>query len=167
MEETKNIGELLEEEIEDEIENLAELEPGSEEHSKAVESLTKLYKLRIEEIKNELDFDEKRERRLAEQEQAEKEAEAKAEQFNEELELKKQQFEADLELREREVALKENQTVKLIVEIGIGVGVPLLLKFIDVCSYNHWFKKGLIFEETGSISNHMTRGLLTKMTPKR
>lgn len=165
--EERNIGELLKEEIADEIEGLSQLEPGSEEHSKAVESLTKLYKLKIEEAKNELDLDEKRERRLMEQEQVEKEAEAKAEQFNEELELKKQQFEMDLELRERDLALKENQTVRLIVEIGIGVGVPLLLKLIDVCSYNHWFKKGLIFEETGSISNHMTRGLLTKMTPKR
>lgn len=50
---------LLEEEIESEINNLGCLSPGSEEHSNAVESLTKLYKLKIEETQNERDHIEK------------------------------------------------------------------------------------------------------------
>ena len=41
-EEIKN---LLKEEIKNEIENLASLDPGSEKHSTAVESLVKLYKV--------------------------------------------------------------------------------------------------------------------------
>ena len=45
-EEIKN---LLEEEIKNEIENLASLEPGSEKHSTAVESLAKLYKVKLDE----------------------------------------------------------------------------------------------------------------------
>lgn len=47
--------ELLREEIIDEIENLNSLTPGSEEHSVAVDSLVKLYKMKLEEekVKNE------------------------------------------------------------------------------------------------------------------
>lgn len=46
------IMELLGEEIKSEIENLASMKKGSEEHTNAVENLAKLYKLRIEELKN-------------------------------------------------------------------------------------------------------------------
>lgn len=46
------IMELLGEEIKSEINRLSSLESGSEEHSTAVESLAKLYKLRIEEVKS-------------------------------------------------------------------------------------------------------------------
>ena len=44
-----NIRELLEEQIASDFGDLATLEMGSEEHARAVEDLTKLYKLRIEE----------------------------------------------------------------------------------------------------------------------
>lgn len=47
-EEIKN---LLEEEIKNEIKNLSSLEPGSEKHSTAVESLAKLYKAKLDEDK--------------------------------------------------------------------------------------------------------------------
>ena len=42
---------LLEKEIKNEIENLSSLEPGSETHSTAVESLAKLYKVKLDEDK--------------------------------------------------------------------------------------------------------------------
>ena len=156
MADANNIGELLADEIKSEIDNLGSLEPGSDEHSKAVESLTKLYKLRIEEIKNEMELDEKRDRRLMEDEQAKKDAE-----------LKTQQFEADIEFRERELALKDSQDHGLIFDLAIGIGVPLLLKLIDTIAYDKWYNRGLIFEKTGTITAHMTKGLVTKMTPKR
>ncbi|MGN1370923.1 MAG: hypothetical protein ACI4XM_01390 [Candidatus Coprovivens sp.] len=47
--EEKNINELLCKEIEEEIKYLKTLEPGGEEHSRAVESLTKLYKIKMDE----------------------------------------------------------------------------------------------------------------------
>ena len=53
------IRDLLEEEIKTEIRDLSTLEPGSKEKSTAIEDLAKLYKLRIEETKNEWDFSEK------------------------------------------------------------------------------------------------------------
>ena len=50
---------LLNETIERELDNLYSLESGGEEHARLVEAITKLYKLRIEENKNEADLIEK------------------------------------------------------------------------------------------------------------
>lgn len=50
---------LLEEEIRTEIKHLGSLESGSEEHSSAVDSLTKLYKLKLEEDRNAIEHQEK------------------------------------------------------------------------------------------------------------
>lgn len=47
---------LLEEEIKSEISNLSKLEYGCEKHTAAVESLNKLYKLKLEEDKNYLEY---------------------------------------------------------------------------------------------------------------
>lgn len=55
----EEIRKLLGEEIKTEIRDLSTLEPGSKEKSTAIEDLAKLYKLRIEETKNEWDFSEK------------------------------------------------------------------------------------------------------------
>jgi len=61
----EEIRKLLEEEIKAEIRDLSTLEPGSKEKSTAIEDLAKLYKLRIEETKNEWDFTEKYESRVS------------------------------------------------------------------------------------------------------
>lgn len=52
---------LLDEEIKEEIEALSHLEFGNEEHTKAIDNLAKLYKLRIEETRNRLEHQEKAE----------------------------------------------------------------------------------------------------------
>lgn len=54
---------LLEEEIKTEIKRLASLNSGSQEHTTAVDSLTKLYKLKLEEDKNAVEHMEKIENR--------------------------------------------------------------------------------------------------------
>lgn len=56
MEEIKD---LLDGEIKDGIQTLSELELGSKEMSIAIDDLSKLYRLRIEETKNENDFSER------------------------------------------------------------------------------------------------------------
>lgn len=56
MADEKEIKDLLEEEIRSEFAKLADLKPGDREHSEAVDSLVKLYKLNIEEIENEREF---------------------------------------------------------------------------------------------------------------
>ena len=53
------IRDLLGEEIKEEIQNLSTLESGSKEKSTAIEDLAKLYRLRIEELKNDGDLSEK------------------------------------------------------------------------------------------------------------
>jgi len=55
----EEIKSLLAKEIESEIENLDSLTPGSQEHSAAVESLAKLYKLKLEEDKTSMEYLEK------------------------------------------------------------------------------------------------------------
>jgi hypothetical protein len=59
----EEIRDLLGEVIKTEIQNLSTLEPGSKEKSIAIEDLAKLYRLRIEETRNEWDFNEKYESR--------------------------------------------------------------------------------------------------------
>lgn len=59
----EEIKDLLGEEIKTEIRNLSTLEAGSKEKSTAIEDLAKLYRLRIEETRNEWDFNEKYESR--------------------------------------------------------------------------------------------------------
>lgn len=65
---SENIKELLNEEIAAEIQAISSLNSGSEEKSKAIEDLAKLYRLRIEETKSELDAEDKRSRRTLESE---------------------------------------------------------------------------------------------------
>jgi hypothetical protein len=59
----EEIRDLLGEVIKTEIRNLSTLELGSKEKSTAIEDLAKLYRLRIEETRNEWDFNEKYESR--------------------------------------------------------------------------------------------------------
>lgn len=63
----EEIRRLLGEEIKTEIQKLSSLESGSKEKSTAIEDLATLYRLRIEETKNELDFDEKYDARASDQ----------------------------------------------------------------------------------------------------
>ena len=60
MEEIRN---LLDEEIKAEIEALSSMQFGSNEHLTATENLATLYKLRVDETKTALDFEEKSENR--------------------------------------------------------------------------------------------------------
>lgn len=55
----ERIKELMDEEIQSQIRDLAAFETGSKEKSDAIEDLAKLYKLRIEEAKAEMDLDDK------------------------------------------------------------------------------------------------------------
>lgn len=59
-----NSTEMLERQIETEIENLSILEPGSEEKTRAVDNLTKLYRMKMDSAQLELDAKNKREDRF-------------------------------------------------------------------------------------------------------
>ena len=80
---SENIKELLNEEIAAEILAISSLPSGSEEKSKAIEDLAKLYRLRIEETKSELDAEDKRSQRTLESEANVRENEIKKSQLDE------------------------------------------------------------------------------------
>ena len=62
----KELDELLDEEIRNEIEGLSDFESGSEEKLKAIKGIAELYKLKIEEDKSQVDAVDKEERRKTE-----------------------------------------------------------------------------------------------------
>ena len=83
--EEKNIEELLSEEIAAQIEALSDLQSGSKEKSTAIDDLTKLYKLRIEENKSVWDADEKYNRRMMDEESVTKDGDFKDRQIAEQV----------------------------------------------------------------------------------
>lgn len=60
---TESVREQLEKEIAKEFEDLSLIQPGSEEHTAATESLAKLYKLKIDEDRSTIERKEKQEDR--------------------------------------------------------------------------------------------------------
>ena len=122
-----SIQSLLDERIEKEIQGLSLLSTGTEQKTAAIEDLTKLYKLKIEEAK----------------------VEQAKEQSSNELELK--QIDAKAQARDRWISY----AVQGVLTIGGWI------------VYDIWFRRGLRFEETGSIRAPMTRNLLSRMLPKK
>ncbi len=133
-----NINELLDEEIVTEIQNLSEMEDGTDEKSQAIDNLTKLHKLRIEEIKCRLDAEEKNNRRIMEQEEINNDDKIKLEQINEQ--IKDRYF-----------------------RLGISVGELL----IPLIFYGIWMKKGFKFEETGTYTSKTFTGLINRFKPTK
>lgn len=133
-----NINELLDEEIVTEIQNLSEMEDGTDEKSQAIDNLTKLHKLRIEEIKCRLDAEEKNNRRIMEQEEINNDDKIKLEQINEQ--IKDRYF-----------------------RLGISVGELL----IPLIFYGIWMKKGFKFEETGTYTSKTFTGLINRFRPTK
>lgn len=149
------IKELLGEEIKNQIENLSSMEPGSEAHCKAIDSLTKLYRLKIDDDKNEIDDNEKHNRRVMDKEQRIIDAE-----------FKEKQLELDTEIRNCELDLKEDQLREVSKDRWINFGLQVGLTAFGFIFYDIWNRRGLRFEETGSITSPQTRNLFSKMLPK-
>lgn len=129
---------MLDEEIRDEIENLSSLSYGSKEYSDAVDGLTKLYKLRIEDSKAAMEYDKEIANDEFRREQAEKEEQSRKEQLAE-------------------------QRIDRFVRIGIA-GFELM---VPIVFYNVWMKRGFKFEETGSFASTTFRGLINRFRPTK
>lgn len=137
MEET-NINQMLNDEIAAEIRALDYLEAGSKEKAMAIDSLTQLYKLRIDENKSIWDADEKENRRVMEEETKAREDEIKHIQIAEQ---KKDRY----------------------FRVGIA-GAELMIPLIF---YGIWMKKGFKFEETGTITSSTFKGLINRFRPTK
>lgn len=134
----EKIKNLLCEEIEEEIRKLSSLEAGSKEKSTAINDLATLYRLKIEETKTELEFDEKRERRFMEINQSDSD-----------IRVKRHQLEAD----------EKDRYFRLGIELT-GIILPLLF-------YATWMRRGFRFEETGTFTSTTFRGLFNRFKPTR
>lgn len=118
----KDIKGLLNEEIKMELSALEGLTPGSDEHAEAVDTLVKLYKLKIEESKLENEFEEKRERRSMD--------------------------ENDLMFKEIQAGeQKIDRYLKLAVEMA-GIVLPLIFYAVWMCKGFEFEKKGTFTSTT-------------------
>lgn len=136
--EEKNIEELLSEEIAAEIQALSDLDSGSKEKSTAIDDLTKLYKLRIEENKSIWDADEKYNRRVMED-----------------------------EANARDDEVKRTQIAEQVKDRYFRVGIAAAELMIPLMFYGIWMKKGFKFEETGTITSSTFKGLINRFRPTK
>lgn len=133
-----SIKELLSEEIAEEIQALSTLDAGSKEKSTAIEDLTKLYKLRIEENKSEWEADEKYNRRVMED-----------------------------EANTRDDELKQIQIAEQVKDRYFRLGIAAAELMIPLMFYGIWMKKGFKFEETGTYTSTTFRGLFNRFRPTK
>lgn len=153
---SENIKELLNEEIAAEILAISSLPSGSEEKSKAIEDLAKLYRLRIEETKSELDAEDKRSRRTLESEANVRENEIKKSQLNE-------QIKADVQDEQYKRSQLDEQVKDRYFKLGIAAAELL----IPLMFYGIWMRKGFKFEETGTYTSTTFRGLFNRFRPTK
>lgn len=132
------ITELLGEEIKSQIESLSSLETGSKEQSEAVDNLAKLYRLRIEENKNNWEYSEKFDRR-----------------------------EMEDEAQKRDEQLKKNQLEEQVKDRYFRFGVNIAEVILPLIFYASWMKKGFKFEETGTFTSATFRGLFNRFRPTK
>ena len=153
---SENIKELLNEEIAAEIQAISSLNSGSEEKSKAIEDLGKLYRLRIEETKSELDAEDKRSRRTLESEANVRENEIKKSQLDE-------QIKADVQDEQYKRSQLDEQVKDRYFKLGIAAAELL----IPLMFYGIWMRKGFKFEETGTYTSTTFRGLFNRFRPTK
>lgn len=152
----ENIKELLNEEIAAETQAISSLDSGSEEKSKAIEDLAKLYRLRIEETKSELDAEDKRSRRTLESEASVRENEIKKSQLDE-------QIKADVQDEQYKRSQLDEQVKDRYFRLGIAAAELL----IPLMFYGIWMRKGFKFEETGTYTSTTFRGLFNRFRPTK
>ncbi len=134
----ENIREALADEILSELNGLNELEIGSKEHQVAVDAVTKLYRLGLEDVRNDTDYDEKVARREMDKKASEREQETQNKQ-------------------------EKGQRIERWARFGLeAAGIVLPLMF-----YRSWMKRGFKFEETGTFTSSTFRGLIHHFKPTK
>lgn len=152
----EQLKDLLSEEIKTQIQDLSKLDPGSAEKSKAVDDLATLYKLKIDETKMELDFDEKQARREMDKENRLKDDD-----------LKEQQLKDENSVRERDELIRKEQLAEQVKDRYIRLGIAAAEIILPLIFYSKWMKKGFKFEETGTFTSTTFRGLFNRFKPTK
>ena len=152
----EQLKDLLSEEIKTQIQDLSKLNPGSAEKSKAVDDLATLYKLKIDETKMELDFDEKQARRKMDKENRLKDDA-----------IKEQQLKDENSVRERDELIRKEQLTEQVKDRYIRLGIAAAEIILPLIFYSKWMKKGFKFEETGTFTSTTFRGLFNRFKPTK
>lgn len=152
----EQLKDLLSEEIKTQIQDLSKLNPGSAEKSKAVDDLATLYKLKIDETKMELDFDERQARRKMDKENRLKDDA-----------IKEQQLKDENSVRERDELIRKDQLVEQVKDRYIRLGIAAAEIILPLIFYSKWMKKGFKFEETGTFTSTTFRGLFNRFKPTK
>ncbi len=152
----EQLKDLLSEEIKTQIQDLSKLDPGSTEKSKAVDDLATLYKLKIDETKMELDFDEKQARRKMDKENRLKDDA-----------IKEQQLKDENSVRERDELIRKEQLAEQVKDRYIRLGIAAAEIILPLIFYSKWMKKGFKFEETGTFTSTTFRGLFNRFKPTK
>lgn len=129
---------LLDEEIRNEIRELSSLKSGTKEKSAAIDDLAALYRLKIEESKNEMDFQTKCSLQDAEE---------------------KQQV--------RENALERVRIREQAKDRYFRLGTATAELILPLIFYAAWMKRGFQFEETGTFTSATFRGLFNRFRPTK
>ena len=148
---------LLDEMIKTDILEIEEMDVGSEERKSAIDDLVKIYKLRIDETKNDKDICERREARIMEMDER---REARFMEMDERSEARL--MERDTRSRDKQEDLSE-QVKDRYFRVGLAVaeiGIPLVF-------YAIWMDRGFKFEESGAYTSSTFRNLFNRFKPTK
>ena len=137
---------LLDKTIKSDILEIGKMDIGSEERKCAIEDLVKIYKLRIDETKNDKDICERREARIMEMD-----------------ERREARFmERDTNSRDKQEDLRE-----LVKDRYFRVGIAVAEIGLPLVFYAVWMKRGFEFEESGAYTSTTFRGLFNRFKPTK
>lgn len=144
-----SLEQMLGNEIADLIDKLAEVEPGSKEHTAIVKDISELYQSLTKGV----------------------ECGYKVEEANAHLEAEKERYEKEREAQtkkdEAEAAKAKKEAFWDKVFKGIDVGVKVLGIVLPLGLYAAWLDKGFEFEEKGSFTSSTFRGFFGKLKPTK
>lgn len=136
---------LLGKAIRTELEGLSNLKSGSQEKSTAIDNVVRLYKLKIEETKNDLEYAEKEERRL----------------------MEKDQLREEVASHQQEETFKQNQLSEQVKDRYFRIGIAAAELIIPLIFYGAWMRKGFKFEETGTYTSGTFRNFFGRLKPTK
>ena len=131
--------------IQTELEGLSNLKSGSQEKSTAIDNVVRLYKLKIEETKNDLEYAEKEERRL----------------------MEKDQLREEVTSHQQEETFKRNQLLEQVNDRYFRIGIAAAELIIPLIFDGVWMRKGFKFEETGTYTSGTFRNFFGRLRPTK
>lgn len=141
----EQIRQALANEVLNQLNDLGNLAPGSKEQQTAVENVVKLYRLALDDIKTDSDYDEKLYRRDVDEQHK-----------NDELErqTREEQFK-----RDQLVEQKKDRYFRMGIEVA-GIVLPLMF-------YACWIDRGFTLETDGTYTSKTLMSLLNKFKPTK